>query len=121
MEEFLTQLNLKPASPRVSVYNNSFLYYFNLVTTMLFIVIHVLLMLTVFNFWGQGQWLVIVYSALQLSLGLYSLGVTTGEIALQAFLMGGMQYAKMLLFILTSISIMTLSVATGLYFYDPTT
>ena len=117
MEEFITSLGLKQV-PRVQVYNNSCIYYTNLITTIFFTLTHVVLMLTVFSFWGQGDWLVIVYSGLQTAVGLYSLGLTIGELAVQATLLSFKRHIRWILFILVSISTLMISVSMGLYFSD---
>ena len=60
---FLVQLGLLQ-TPKVRVYDNACLYYFNMVTTILFLVGHLALMMFVFDYWNRGDWLIIVYSML---------------------------------------------------------
>lgn len=77
---FLQQLGLSPA-PKVSVYNNACLYYLNLIVTSMFLIGHLAVMMVIFNFWNRGDWLVIIYSLLQMTIGLYSLGLTLTDVA----------------------------------------
>ena len=88
--------------------------------TVFFLLMHLLLMFFHFNKWSNGDWLVIVYSCLQVGVGFYSLGLTIGEVALQAVLVSVKTYLKWVTFILISTATVMLVVSISIYFYDPT-
>ena len=63
--------------------SNTCLYYTNMVCTLIFLVSHIALMATLFDLWAKGDYVVIIWSSLQFALGIYSIVLTFGSVALQ--------------------------------------
>ena len=75
-------------------------------------------MCVIFNFWNHGDGLVIVYSMLQVAVGLYSIGLTFGDVPLQIVLLYVKLYVRWVLFFCIGIATVMITVTIGIYFYD---
>lgn len=102
----------------VQGFDNPALYYINMVTSVIFVLSHLILMVTIFNFWGNGDYLVLIYSSLQLIVGSYSLVLTFGEVALQIVFLSAKEIIRWILFIVLAIGTTMLAITAFIYLGD---
>ena len=97
---------------------NDCLYYTNLTCTLIFICAHIPMMGALYDVWYRGDWLVIVWSAIQVFLAIYSLILLFGSIALQIVFLYLRGFIRMLCFVFLTISTFTMVISMTYYFIE---
>ena len=83
----------------------------NMILTFVFFVFHLFIMIIFFKIQSSGNWLALLWSILQLIVGVYSLGLTFGEVVVQIVFLYGRYIAKMLIFFYLSLGMVMIVVS----------
>ena len=118
-QNVLNKYKLKESPKVKEQYSNTCLQATNFVFTVLFLLGHIIIMLFFFSYYGGWDWMVIVYSLVQLTIGIYSLLLIVGEPAFQIVLLKIKLYINWLLFVVFSITLFMLLLSVYMYFMNP--
>lgn len=115
-------LKSQPDSPPqvAQTYRNICLLATNFVITVMFLLSHLVLMYFIFSNWGSWDYMVIIYSSMQIALGVYSVMLCVGDPALQIVLLRLEIYVNWVLFVIITITAFSFLLSIWLYFTNTT-